>query len=368
MAKLAMSERIGNRELFTERYMKHKEAGEQAVAAGLTPTAYFYEALEYHERARLLQNMNLGLIPRASTGDALQDNVPIYDTIERRYAGFSNVLEQLWYGEESPKFERTKDYLDRRGFPTGPIGRAMTTKQWFYITLVHRITGSGASFMKDHGWRNTIVPYMAQAMVEVGLREALKTLRQHYEAGPIFTSLGNTIPPFNKPSKPHWKTGGIEYLHDVLPRVVSDMVDWLEQQNGPVPIQKAVDHALSLNTKYGWRRFKFVLTAWVLDIAEYHPHLVDPKSDCYHGKNAIETIEMIFDKSKTKFRGQKFYDQGTRFLADWSKTNSGDVEDCFCDVVRWVENFIPKKNYEHLDQNEVWNSSALIHPHGRQRK
>ncbi len=361
--KLLYSDRIVDRDEFREKYLKHADSLELARTQGLVPTAYLVEALEYHYRAERLQKRALGLLPPTfTTGDLLQDNVPIYDTVQRRYAGFSNVLDQLWYGPSAPKYNRFLDLMTSHGYPTQQIGPNLTPKQWLYLALVHRVTGSGASFMRDHGWRNTIVPYMAQAMVEVGLREALKTLRQHYEAGPIFTSLGNQIPSFNKPSKPEWRTGGIEYLHDIAPFIASDMVDWLLAQPKAVPIQEAVDYALDLNTKYGWRRFKFVLTAWVLDIAEYYPHLVDPKSDCYHGANAIETMRLIFDPKASKFKGQKFFDKATRFLSDLTNTNSGDVEDCFCDVVRWVENFIPKKHYEHLDRAVIKNSSSLLPP------
>lgn len=367
--KLMYHERIANRSLFIKRYEKHKDVLALARSDyGLVPTAYLVEALEYHNRAQILQDRNLGLRPADTLcGDLLQDNVTIYDTVNRRYAGFSNVLEQLWYGEESPKFHKSKDLLVSRGYPTAALGRALKLKEWFYLGLVHRVTGSGASFMADHGWRNAIVPYVAQGIYEGGLRQGLKTLVKYYEIGPIFTSLGNTIPMFNKASSDKWRTGGIEFLHDVLPRIASDMADWLEAQPSAVSIQDAVTYALDLNTKYGWKRFKFVYTAWVLDIAEYQPHLVDPKTDCFHGKNAIETMSLLFDRSKSKPKGQAFFDRGTRLIADWSKTNSGDVEDCFCDSVRWLENFVPKKNYEHLDLNTVYNSSSIKHPYGRQR-
>lgn len=366
--KLLYHERIVQRQKFEHRYYKHREAANEAIKTfKLEPTAYFFEAMEYHERARWQQQMNLGKVKRQSCGDILQDSVPIYDTVERRYAGFSNVPEQLWYGPSAPKFKKTESFLISAGYPTTLIGPILTDREWFYLLGIHRITGSGASFMRDHGWRNAIVPFMAQSMKEGGLKAALRTLVKCYESGPIFTSLGNQIAPFNKPSSDRWRTGGIEYMHDVFPHVVNDMVTWLEAQKQPVGIQKAVDYALELNVKYGWRRFKFVFTAWVMDIAAYAPHLIDPDSDCYHGKNAIETSNLLFNRSSSKYRGQEFYDVSTRFLAVATNTKPYDVEDAFCDVIRWVENFVPKKNYEHLDLSVVWNSSSIAHPHGRQR-
>lgn len=373
--KLLYHERIENRPLFIERYEKHKDTLALArTDYGLTPTAYLVEALEYHHRAQILQDRNLGLLAADTVcGDLLQDNVTIYDTVNRRYAGFSNVLEQLWYGEWAPKYFKTQRLLAERGFTTKAVGKDMSLKEWYYICLVHRVTGSGASFMADHGWRNTIVPYMAQSMHECGLKQALKTLRDWYAVGPIFTSLGNQIPSFNKPSSDKWRTGGIEYLHDLAPRLVSHMVDWLEarlRRTGVAcPIQEAVEETLNWQVSQGWRRFKFVLTAWIMDIAEYSPHLVDPNSDCFHGKNAIETMSLIFDRSQSKPKGQAFFDKATRFVADWSNTKPMDVEDAAagCDAVRYFENFIPKKNYEHLDLDVIYNSSSIKHPYGRQK-
>ena len=34
--------------------------------------------------------------------------------------------------------------------------------EWFFVFLLHRITGSGASFEADHGYRNSILPEIAE--------------------------------------------------------------------------------------------------------------------------------------------------------------------------------------------------------------
>ncbi len=132
-----------------------------------------------------------------------------------------------------------------------------------------------------------------------------------------------------------------------------------------MPIQEAVDMVLRFHTVLGCKRFKFVLTAWVMDIAQYFPELVDPSSDCYHGKNAEETMKICFEKPRG-MKLQDFYDLGTRIIAECTGTWPMDVEDVFCDFVRWIENYVPKKGFNHVIENHIYNSSSLHWPNGRQ--
>jgi hypothetical protein len=45
-----------------------------------------------------------------------------------------------------------------------------------------------------------------------------------------------------------------------------------------------------------------------------------------------------------------------------------NAEDVCCDFIRYLENYVrPGASYEHLDLDNVWNSSNFIHPYGRQR-
>jgi hypothetical protein len=46
-----------------------------------------------------------------------------------------------------------------------------------------------------------------------------------------------------------------------------------------------------------------------------------------------------------------------------------DGEDCACDHVRYIENYVrPGHDYDHLDRDTLWNSSTILdHPFGRQK-
>jgi len=332
---------------------------EQCQYQGLVPTPYFVEAWHYWHRALLLQQMNLGIRDRAPVGDALQETVPIYDTTRRRYAGFSNVLEQLRYGEAAPKFNQNEAKgLAYPKFKGGEI-------DWLYLCLVHRVTGSGASFEHDHGWRNTVVPHLSKLKRMDAMARFLLIYNQ-----PIFTSIGNQTPPFNKKTVTGCRNAGHEYLGLVAPKLVLTVYESLKwhkiHRTTPKPgIKPVVDHVLKVQKDLGYKKFKFVLTAWVMDIAEYCPHLVNPSSDCYHGSNAVKALSVCF-RPGVRMKKQEFFDRGTRLFADLTGTQPYDVEDASpgCDLIRWLENYLPKHGFEHA--KKVFNSSTLYYPHGRQ--
>lgn len=345
-------------DLYRDQYM-------QAFDLGLTPTIYFFEAMAYHERAAHLQNRNLGIKGHEfSCGDDLQENIHIYDTVNRWYAGFSNVPQQMFLGKKNPKYEWNK----KNGLPTEGYRKKFDDMTWMYLFLVHRITGSGASFAKvgdrlpPHGWYNTPVPFLCKNAKSLS---QMRIMLAEYDK-PMFTSVGNQIPPFNKPNPPY-TTGGREYLVDIAPKLVSRMYDWLTVPGLKAPIQAAVDKSLEIQRDLGCKQFKFVLTAWVMDLAEYFPKLVDPNSNCYHGKNAIEAIELCF--INTRFKKQEFYDKATRLFADVFGTRPMDVEDAApgCDLIRWVENYIKDGTYPNVDRRKVFHKCYIRHPNGRQR-
>ena len=67
---------------------------------------YYSDFLEYYKKAKIVQEYsNLGGNPYiGSCGDDLIENVTIYDTVERQHAGFQNMLQDLWFGSNAPKY------------------------------------------------------------------------------------------------------------------------------------------------------------------------------------------------------------------------------------------------------------------------
>ena len=352
---------------FTQKVVNGWKAFDLAAERRLTTTPYFFEALAYVDRAKKLQKASLAGKRVPKVGDPLMEAIPIYNTVERRYAGFSNVPELLWYGHNAPKsvIEGSSSNIRKivgakpwkEKLDAWPSPKRLA--DWLYITLVHRITGSGASFEDDHGFRNNRVLQMA----ELSSVDKMARFIHDYD-GPIFTSLGNQIPPFPK-------CGGRLYLKDLAPDLVmmvsAALTTWASQRPDPMPIKDCVDMVLRFHKALGCKQFKFVLTAWVMDMAEYLPHLVDPNSDCYHGKNAIEAMNICFIRDSS-MKLQDFYDTATRLFADVTGTKPMDVEDASpgCDFVRWIENYVPKKGFDHVREQGIFNGSSLIWKGGRQ--
>jgi len=355
---------ISKTDVWRKRLREASRAIERASEFSLTPTPYFVEAYHYWHRAKGLQDKNLGAKPaKFKSGCDLQDSIPIYDTVKRRYAGFSNVLEQLRYGDEAPKIASNRlrqfDYPKFEG----------DNRAWLYVCLVHRITGSGASFEHDHGWRNTIVPEMV-TKPSIPLMASWVSYNRNRT---MFTSIGNQIPPFNKLKDPSFRLAGIEYLVTIAPKLVDEVWSWFEHRRrhkmGPAGIKLAADQVLAFQRELGCKQFKFVLTAWVMDMAEYLPEMVDPNSDCYHGKNAQEALSVCLRPADgVRMNAQEFFDRGTRLFSDLTGTHPMDVEDASpgCDLVRWLENYVPRNGFSHVLENGLFNNSTLRYFKGRQ--
>lgn len=299
----------------------------------LEKTPYHQDFLEYYARAKILNLRNIGKLPADTlSGDELQDCITIYDTVWRRYAGFSKVLEQLWYGPESWTTRKSmvvfKDVFD--------------IHEWLYICLVHRLTGSGASFEKDHGYRNTLLINMVENISlgpdAIDLNAWTNYIKEYDK--PFFTSKGNQIPPFNKPTS-GWDKGGREFICIHAPELVRHVVKlFYTKQNWT--IQGLVDEVLAWMKNNGFKQYKFVLTAWVMDMAEYYPELVDQASHCYMGKNAMRSLDLMYAGKRDKH----FYDEALDNLCEeLGGAKPYDMEDVLCDSIRYWSHYVPK-NYE----------------------
>lgn len=297
-------------------------------------TIYFQDFCQYYNSAKILQEANLRGV-KVLVNDQLMDNIPIYDTVQRCYAGFSNIPQQLWYGSANPKQHQAKTNYDH-------LKQRWSQLTWIYVLLVHRVTGSGASFATDHGFRNSILPNLAQLDNIENMVSFIKT----YEK-PMFTSIGNQIPPFPKPIG-DYRTGGKLYLCEYAPKLCRYLIEVFNDVGyKTMTIQQAVDLILTWHRQNKLKQFKFVLTALAMDIAEYYPDLVDPFSHCYYGKNCLETLDLIFeDKSR------KQDDQKMEFLCELFNAKPMDMEDVLCDYIRYVENYIPK-GYKYFKNNSL---------------
>ena len=111
----------------------------------------------------------------------------------------------------------------------------------------------------------------------------------------------------------------------------------------------------------GFKQWHFVLTAFVMDTAEYYPQLVDPDSHCYYGANCMRAFKLMFEKEKSDGKIKK---------AEWNElcmtdlvkarpySKPYDMEDVACDYIRYIVQYFPK-GYENLSESESSNRSLL---------
>ena len=119
----------------------------------------------YYPRAKWLQlNCNWGKIPyvgeesNQQINDDLMQYIDIYDCYTRNAAGFSNVLQDLKYRSDTPKRHHQLKNISLGQKHVDLVDSYITDKldlkTWLFAYMSHRATGSGASFTRDHGYRN----------------------------------------------------------------------------------------------------------------------------------------------------------------------------------------------------------------------
>lgn len=336
--------------------------------ADIEPTIYYEDFLEYYDKAQHLQGINLATDTGRDTSedmhvdDPIMHYVTIYDVVERKYAGFSNAIQQIWHGSDNPKKWQVDTRFDG-------IHSILDEKTWLWLFLLHRVTGSGASFAHDHGFRNSIladVAINAQTVPDM----TRYTLAEMRHGRKVFTSIGNQIPPFPKPVEMDGYTmrGSEVYIARFMANLVDAFHEYLVSLTEPISVCDGVDWVCAWHREHGLKQFKFVLTAWVMDVAEYYPNYVEPYSRVHYGANAIEALDFLFDNHGYKKRD--FYHAcmdrvvSDRFSVhcevDTAKRMGRpySLEDVCCDYIRYVECYVPK-GYEHLEPWMVENRSRI---------
>lgn len=347
-------------------------------------TNRYYEAfLFYHDKAKRQQELcNLGMTPYGESGvdDALMENVELYDVVERKYAGFSQLVNDCVYGWSYahpywPKMQAGKVTMQRQTIAPQWTNKSWDLECWLYLMLFHRITGSGINYAKKpSGYNNTLLPYFHQCE---SIEDMIEVMLEYPK--PFYTSVGYQFPSFPKPPaviadsegsrvRPY-KRGGDYYLAEYAPSLIKHLVRWLEREPGPKKLREVGDWMLRWNVHHGLKQYHFQYAAFVADIADWFPQFVDRTSYFYYGSNAEQCISYLAEKP----RGMKKVDFLDAVMTRAMEDTDGlpyNLEDVCCDFIRWVENYIkPGADYDHLDRDRVWSSSPILdHPYGRQKK
>ena len=340
-------------------------------------TEYYDEFLRYYNLANEQQQLcNVsnhephGMIPHleSNLGDDLMEQVELYDVVERAYAGFSQIVQDCFHGwsESHPYWKQMQAALctDERE----SIAKDWTGKQddfdlpeWLFVFILHRVCGSAINYSyKPSGYYNTILPKLYRANSIEKMTEMVK-----YEQASFYTNCGYQFPAFPKPAD-GYKKGGDYYLCEYAPRLARDLADWLVEGDKK-DLREIGYFMLDWNTENDLRRFHFQYAAVVADVADWFPQYVNRKSLFYYGTNAINCISYLGIKPR-KQKTDDFLDEIMMCLYEDTGSYPYNCEDVCCDFIRYLENYIrPGGDYDHLDFDGVWNSSQLVHPHGRQK-
>lgn len=356
-------------------------------------TKYYDEFLRYFKLALDQQEKsNLGKIPHSESNldDFLMEHIELYDVVERKYAGFSQIINDAFYGwsDEHPYWNRMKVGLytpQRMEVANNWNGKrnVFGLPEWIYVFVLHRVCGSAINYAtKPSGYHNTILFDLWKSNTIEEMCEQVKSRKETF-----FTSVGYQFPAFPKPPKPEtqedvfigmdgfkkpefqYKKGGDYFLCEFLPRLSRDMATWLES-GGKRDLREIGEWMFKWNADNGLRAYRFQYAAVLADLADWFPQYVNRESMFYYGTNAVECIGYLADPVNGKGkRKEEFLDAVMSRIYEDTGSLPYNAEDVACDFIRWIENYMrPGKDYSHIDMDNTWNSSTILdHPFGRQK-
>lgn len=277
---------------------------------------------EYHERSLLMQkylyekqsNLQYDDLKK-SVNDDLIFNVPIYDMLDRKYAAFSSFPEALKMKENDPKGHglKYKNHKLKYGF------------DHFYLLYLFRLCGSGINYKPEsHGFGNF---WICDEILN-GRYNYLDWLKNIPESR-FSDNKGYLLPQFSIGLRNfiiNYSFELITFLYESVERKKMNIIEFVDLGNR------------WMNNK-GFKKTKFVLSAFAADVAEYYPNYIDQWSMIYAGTNAQKCIKLIFNKTSDC--------KAIDFLSQRYNAPPYSVEDSrLCDPIRYFNEFQSKYHIE----------------------
>lgn len=356
-------------------------------------TKYYDEFLRYFDLALKQQELsNLGLVPHAESGmnDPLMEHIELYDVVERKFAGFSQIINDCFYGwtPDHPYWQHMqagKIYPQREEVAKNWTGKRdkFGLEEWLYVFILHRVCGSAINYAtKPSGYHNTILFNLHECETIEEMCEVIK-----YHPTPFYTSVGYQFPAFPKPPAPKvnedvfvgmadftepeyvYKRGGDYFLCEFAPRLARDMANFL-RQGDKKDLRELGEWMFQWNADNGLRAYRFQYAAVIADVCDWFPEFMNRESMFYYGTNAVECIGYLADPIEGGGKkSEAFLDAVMTKIYEDTGSLPYNAEDVACDFIRWIENYLrPGADYAHIDMDTLWNSSSITdHPFGRQK-
>jgi hypothetical protein len=357
-------------------------------------TKYYEEFLRYFDLATRQQaSSNLGLVPHEQSGvnDDLMEHIYLYDVVERKFAGFSQIVNDIFYGwtPDHPYWEAMQK--GQVTWQREQVAKNWTGKQnifdleeWLYLFILHRVTGSAINYAtKPSGYHNTVLFHLHDCDT---IEQMIEVIKQHPD--PFYTSVGYQFPAFPKPPQPKqtedlfigmtgfskpeyiYKRGGDYYLCEYAPRLARDMANYL-RRGDKKDLRELGEWMFKWNADNGLRAYRFQYAAVIADVCDWFPEFMNLESMFYYGTNAVECIGYLAEPEggKGNKKGHDFLDAVMNKIFEDTGSLPYNAEDVACDFIRWIENYLrPGADYAHIDMDSIWNSSIIKdHPFGRQK-
>ena len=337
-------------------------------------TEHYDEFIRYFKLASKQQDLcNLGTTSyiNSDIGDELMHHVELYDVVERKYAGFSQIINDAFYGwtDAHPYWQKMKSgniSVHRNIVARDWTGKHSDFKlpEWLYIFILHRVCGSGINYaLKPSGYHNTLLFELHKAKTIEGMVEIVK---KHPKT--FYTSVGYQFPAFPKPPLgSSYKRGGDFFLCEYAPRLARLLAEFLEK-GGKKDIREIGSFMLEWNVANNLRQYRFQYGAVVADIADWYPQYVNKETAYYYGSNGVECISYLA-RPTSKMKPMEFLDAVMDKIYEETQSYPYNAEDVCCDYIRWVENYVrPGADYSHLNYDTLWSSCKIKdHPFGRQK-
>ena len=334
---------------------------------------YFNLALEQQHKCNVSTNPPYGMLSHleSDVGDDLMHHVELYDVVERKFAGFSQIVNDAFYGwtDQHPYWEKMKAGKvthQRKTVATDWTGKHADfgLPEWLYIFILHRVCGSAINYAtKPSGYHNTLLFSLHNCKSIEDMVEMVNNYQYSF-----YTSVGYQFPAFPKPpAGSRYKRGGDYYLSEYAPRLARELAEFL-QKGGKRDLREIGSFMLDWNVRNGLRQYHFQYAAVVADVADWYPQYANLETPFYYGSNAVECISYLATPNG-KMKQEQFLDQVMEQIYRDTGSYPYNAEDVCCDFIRWVENYVrPGSDYDHLDFDDVWSSCKIKdHPFGRQK-